>query len=71
MKTFRIYGDLLSKHYLDVEAESLEEAYTLAAQAERHRWNQIEIDNNIDPYDYEELIVTSTGHEYRGEIVEL
>ncbi len=71
MTNYRIFGDLVEKYYIDIEAEDLQSAYKMADSAERHKWVQMELDNTIEPYDYEELVITSAVHEYRGQIVEL
>lgn len=71
MTNYRIFGDLVEKYYIDVEADDLQSAYEMADSAERHKWIQMELDNTIEPYDYEELIITGTIHEYRGQIPNL
>ena len=53
MTKFKIFGDLVDKYYLEVEAESLQEAYEKADSADRTEWIQLELDNSIEPYDYE------------------
>lgn len=53
MTKFKIYGDLVDRYYLEVEAESLQEAYEKADAADRTEWIQLELDNSIEPYDYE------------------
>ncbi len=53
MTKFKIFGDLVDKYYLEVEAESLQEAYEKADATDRTEWIQLELDNSIEPYDYE------------------
>lgn len=53
MTKFKIFGDIVDKYYLEVEAESLQEAYEKADATDRTEWIQLEIDNSIEPYDYE------------------
>jgi hypothetical protein len=53
MTKFKIFGDLVYKYSLEVEAESLAEAYEKADAADRTEWIQLELDNSIEPYDFE------------------
>lgn len=53
MTKYKIFGDLVDKYYLEVEAESLADAYEIADAADRTEWIQLELDNSIEPYDFE------------------
>ena len=71
MPWYRIYGDEVIKYYTDLEAESFQEAYEMSNELDRHKWFQVESDSNIDPYDHEELIIDTSVHIYRGQVVDL
>ena len=43
----------------------------MSNELDRHKWFQVESDSNIDPYDHEELIIDTSVHIYRGQVVDL
>ena len=53
MTKYRVYGDKTHKYYIDVEAESKEQAYDIAVQM-NSVWSDVETDDVIEPYLVEE-----------------
>ena len=53
MTRYRVYGDKTHKYYIDVEAESKEQAYDIAVQM-NSVWSDVETDDVIEPYLVEE-----------------
>ena len=54
MSKYRVYGDKLHKYYIDVEAESREQAWDLAKES-NSVWFELEEDSIIDPFSVEEI----------------
>ncbi len=52
---YKVFGDKLVDYYIDVEANSADEAWDIASAAGTHEWFQIEKDNVIDVHFVEEL----------------
>lgn len=70
-KVFRVFGDRITKYHIDVQAADPIEAYEAAESKGLHEWTELETDETVQSYDYEELVITSTVHDYRGQIVDL
>jgi hypothetical protein len=68
---FRVFGDRVTKYYVDVEAADPVEAYEAAEGKALNEWTELETDETVQSYDYEELVITDTMHEYRGHIIKL
>jgi hypothetical protein len=47
MSKYKVFGDKLIEYYIDVDANSAEEAYDIASNAATHNWIQIETDSVI------------------------
>jgi hypothetical protein len=47
MSKFKVFGDKLVEYYIDVEANSAEEAWDIASNAATHNWIQLERDSVI------------------------
>lgn len=54
-KDYKVFGDKIAKYYVTVNAESPDIAWEAAAGLETHQWEQVPIDNMIEPYAVEEL----------------
>ena len=48
MNKYKVFGDKLISYYIDVEANSADEAWDIAFAAETHKWTQLETDSVID-----------------------
>ena len=55
MNKYKVFGDKLVDYYIDVEANSAEEAWDIASAAGTHEWFQIEKDTTIEVHFVEEL----------------
>ena len=53
---YKVFGDMLFTFYIDVEANSEDEAYDIASAAETHQWTQIVEDKTIEVHFVEELV---------------
>jgi len=53
MNKYTVYGDKLEVYELEVEANTMEEAYDKADSSESHLWTKLESDNVIRPYQVE------------------
>lgn len=62
MSKYRIFGDVVQKYYIDVEAETLLEAYDIADAAERHEWFQVESDDIIESFSHDILDSLEDGY---------
>ena len=62
MTKYRIYGDVCQQYYIDVEAETLLEAYDIADAAGRHEWFQMESDDAIETYKHDILDSLEDGY---------
>ena len=62
MFKYRIYGDIAQKYYIDIEAESLQEAYDIADAAQRHEWLEVESDDVIEAYNHDILDLLEDGY---------
>ena len=56
MKKFKVFGDKLVEYYINVEANSADEAWDIASAAGTHEWSQIETDSVIEVHFVEEDI---------------
>lgn len=52
---YKVFGDKLMEYYIDVEANSADEAWDNASAAGTHEWSQIERDNVIEVHFVEQL----------------
>lgn len=48
MTKYKVYGDKLEEYYIELEANSAEEAWDIASNAATHEWIKIETDSVID-----------------------
>ena len=48
MTKYKVYGDKLEEYYIELEANSAEEAWDIASNAATHQWIKIETDSVID-----------------------
>ena len=48
MNKYKVYGDKLEEYYIELEANSAEEAWDIASNAATHEWIKIETDSVID-----------------------
>jgi hypothetical protein len=48
MNRYKVFGDMVFSFYIDVEANSEEEAWDIASAAETHKWTQIVEDKTIE-----------------------
>ena len=55
MSKYKVFGDKLVDYYIDVEANSADEAWDIASAAGTHEWFQIEKDTTIEVHFVEEL----------------
>jgi hypothetical protein len=55
MTKYKVFGDMLFEFFIDVEANSEDEAWDIASAAETHKWTQIVKDNTIDVHFVEQL----------------
>lgn len=55
MNKYKVFGDKLVDYYIDVEANSAEEAWDIASAAGTHEWLQIEKDTTIEVHFVEQL----------------
>ena len=55
MTKYKVFGDMLFEFFIDVEANSEDEAWDIAASSEIPQWTQIVKDNKIDVHFVEEL----------------
>jgi hypothetical protein len=55
MTKYKVFGDMLFEFYIDVEADSENEAWDIASAAETHQWTQILKDKTIEVHFVEEL----------------
>lgn len=55
MTKYKVFGDMLFEFFIDVEANSEDEAWDIASAAETHKWTQILKDNTIDVHFVEQL----------------
>lgn len=62
MTKYRIFGDIVKKYYIDVEAETLLEAYDIADAAEQHEWLQVESDDIIESFNHDILDQLEDGY---------
>ena len=53
MTKYRVYGDKAHRYYIDVQADSREEAWELALQS-NSVWFETETDDVIEPFAVEE-----------------
>ena len=54
-KDYKVFGDRVHKYYVTVNAESPDIAWEAAAGLETHQWEEVPIDNYIEPYEVKEL----------------
>ena len=54
-KDYKVFGDKVSKYYVTINAESPDIAWEAAAEMPTHQWEQVPIDNIIEPYSIEEM----------------
>ena len=62
MTKYRIHGDLVQKYYIDVEADSILDAYDIADAARRDEWTQLETDDVIESYTHDILDSLEDGY---------
>jgi hypothetical protein len=55
MTKYKVFGDMLFEFFIDVEANSKNEAWDIASAAEVPQWTQIVKDNQIEVHFVEEL----------------
>jgi hypothetical protein len=55
MTKYKVFGDMLFEFFIDVEANSENEAWDIASAAEVPQWTQIVKDNQIEVHFVEEL----------------
>ena len=55
MSKYKVFGDMVFDFYIDVEANSADEAWDIASAAETHKWTQIVTDKTIEVHFVEEL----------------
>ena len=53
MTKYKVTGDKVVPYYIDVEADSPDEAWDIASAAGSHEWFQLESDDNIEVYGVE------------------
>lgn len=53
-KDYKVYGDVVQKYYVTVNAESPDIAWEAARLMTTNQWQQIPTDDVIDPYHVEE-----------------
>jgi hypothetical protein len=54
-KDYKVYGDIVHKYYVTINAESADIAWEAAQGMSTHMWQQIPTDDVIDLYHVEEL----------------
>jgi len=54
-KDYKVYGDIVHKYYVTVNAESPEIAWEAAEMMLTNQWERIPTDDVIEPYHVEEL----------------
>jgi len=55
MTKYKVFGDMLFTFFMDVEAESPDEAWDIANKAETHEWTQILEDKTVEVHFIEEV----------------
>ena len=55
MSKYKVFGDKLVDYYIDVEANSADEAWDIASAAGTHEWFEIERDTAIEVHFVDEL----------------
>ena len=55
MTKYKVFGDMLFEFFIDVEANSENEAWDIASAAEVPQWTQIVKDNQIEVHFVEQL----------------
>jgi hypothetical protein len=55
MSKYKVFGDMVFTFFIDVEANSEDEAWDIASAAETHKWTQIVEDKTIELHFVEEL----------------
>jgi hypothetical protein len=55
MNKYKVFGDMVFTFYIDVEANSDDEAWDIASAAETHKWTQIVEDKTIEVHFVEQL----------------
>jgi hypothetical protein len=61
MNKYKVFGDMVFTFYIDVEAESADEAWDIASAAETHKWTQILEDKTVEVHFVEELQIDQTN----------
>lgn len=54
-KDYKVYGDIVHKYYVTVNAESPEIAWEAAEMMLTNQWERVPTDDVIEPYHVEEL----------------
>ena len=54
-KDYRVYGDMLHRYYVDINAESPESAWEGATLVPTNEWFEVTTDEVIEPYRVEDL----------------
>lgn len=55
MNKYKVFGDMVFTFFIDVEANSEDEAWDIANAAETYKWTQIVQDNTIELHFIEEI----------------
>lgn len=56
MAQYKVFGDMLFTFFIDVEADSPDEAWDIAEKAGTHEWTQVLKDQTIEVHFVEEML---------------
>ena len=56
MGQYKVFGDMVFTFFIDVEADSPDEAWDIADKSETHKWTQILQDQTVEVHFVEEML---------------
>jgi len=61
MHKYRVTGDKITQYYMEVEADTPDDAWDIASAAGTHEWFEIESDNTIEVFDVQVISELEEG----------
>ena len=61
MHKYKVTGDKITQYYMEVEADTPDDAWDIAAAADTHEWFEIESDNTIEVFDVQVISELEEG----------
>ena len=61
MHKYKVTGDKITQYYMEVEADTPDDAWDIAATADTHEWFEIESDNTIEVFDVQVISELEEG----------